>query len=387
LKPSALSSQKETGPIRGLRRQTAVGQLEAIGIVFSERNWANSMQSAAQRQTSCGSSGCYRQYLVTGQPNAIDSTSFMTSTANSAPSVDLVLNYSGLSGAHLSAATGHLHSIVITFSERDRANSVLSAAQLQISCGPSGYYQQYLVTGQLNAIGSTSFMTSMANSAPSVDLVLNYYGLSGAHRSAATGQLHSIVITFSERDWANSVLSAAQLQISCGPSGYYQQYLVTGQLNAIGSTSFMTSMANSAPSVDLVLNYSGLSGAHRSAATGQLHSIVITFSEWDWANSVLSAAQLQISCGPSGCYRQYLVTGQPNATGSTLLMTSMANPAPSADLVLIILGHQERIVQQLLANSIPSSLPSQSGTGPTRCYLQHSFRSPVGHQDVIDSTW
>src|ERR1700733_9769905 len=111
---------------------------------------------------------------------------------------------------------------------------MLLAAQLQISCGPRGCYRQYLMTGQPNAIGTISFMTSTANSTPSVHLVLNDSGPSAAHRSAAAGQLHSIVITFSERDWASPMVSAVQLQIFCGPSGYYHQYLLTGQSNAIG---------------------------------------------------------------------------------------------------------------------------------------------------------
>jgi hypothetical protein len=75
--------------------------------------------------------------------------------------------------------------------------------------------------------------------------------------------------------------------------------------------------------------------------------------------------------GPSGCYRQYSVTGQSNTIGSVSFKTSRANSGCSTS-------------DSRWANSMLSALPPQKETGPTRCNRQHSV-PPVGHQIVIGS--
>ena len=153
---------------------------------------------------------------------------------------------------------------------------------------------------------------------------------------------------------ANAVLSAEHLQTSCRPSGGDRQHVIAGKPDAIGSNSFKIA--------------GPIRGIRHSTVLGQLHAIDITSSERDWANSMLSEANLQASCRPSGGLRRCLITGQPGVVGSISFKTVgqfgafVAGPTPCYRHYLLREGLGQR---------------GAIGVTP--------FRPPVGHLDVIDS--
>jgi hypothetical protein len=155
------------------------------------------------------------------------------------------------------------------------------------------------------------------------------------------GQFISIGNTSFNRYWANLKPSMVVLRVSSGPSQGHRQHLVMGQPLAsvssalsqfisISITSPDRHWANLKPLMVLLRDSSGPSQGHwqylvrgqphatGSSALGLFVSIGITSFNRYWANLKPSMVVLRVSSGSSQVHRQYLMMGPPHAIGSNV---------------------------------------------------------------------
>jgi hypothetical protein len=178
-----------------------MGQLEAMSSTALEQLWAISKSLAV---SGYGPTPCHRQCwfrVFLGHQEAIGSTYFERSLANS------------------------MRSASPTSLER-WANSKLWAALLRSNCGPSAGHRQYLVMGQPHAIGSAGLECFWAIRKPSAARILRGAWPIRCHR-------HHLPL------WRDG-------PTQCHRQCWFRVFL--GHQEAIGSTYFEGSLGNLMPS-------------------------------------------------------------------------------------------------------------------------------------------